>query len=100
MEVAPPPKNIELSLKDKTNTNCLKNQLNILMQICPVVERALCVVHGEDRQSYTPYNVVTNNCEHFASWCRSGFSISSQVAKRTEQLFKLGMVAGAAILPR
>eukprot|EP00092_Neocalanus_flemingeri_P018449 GFUD01019968.1.p1 GENE.GFUD01019968.1~~GFUD01019968.1.p1 ORF type:complete len:278 (+),score=71.95 GFUD01019968.1:69-902(+) len=65
-----------------------------------IVERALCVVHGEDRQSYTPYNVLTNNCEHFASWCRSGWSVSSQVARRTEQLVKLGMVAGAAVLPR
>jgi len=65
-----------------------------------VVERALCVVHGEDRQSYTPYNVVTNNCEHFASWCRSGWSVSGQVARRSEQLLKLGMVAGTAILPR
>jgi hypothetical protein len=44
-----------------------------------VVERALEVVHGEDRQAYTPYNVVTNNCEHFAHWCRNGWSISSQV---------------------
>eukprot|EP00092_Neocalanus_flemingeri_P030091 GFUD01032668.1.p1 GENE.GFUD01032668.1~~GFUD01032668.1.p1 ORF type:complete len:278 (-),score=77.25 GFUD01032668.1:266-1099(-) len=65
-----------------------------------IVERALCVVHGEDRQSYTPYNVLTNNCEHFVSWCRSGWSVSSQVARRTEQLVKLGMVAGAAVLPR
>ena len=44
-----------------------------------VVERALGVVHGEDRQAYTPYNVVTNNCEHFAHWCRHGWSISCQV---------------------
>lgn len=65
-----------------------------------VVERALCVVHGEDRQSYTPYNVLTNNCEHFASWCRSGWSASSQVARRTEQIIKLGMLAGAAVLPK
>jgi len=65
-----------------------------------VVQRALCVVHGEDRQSYTPYNVVTNNCEHFASWCRSGWSISGQVARRSNQVLKLGMLAGAAILPR
>jgi len=65
-----------------------------------VVERALGVVHGEERQAYTAYNVVTNNCEHFAHWCRHGWSISCQVAKKTEQLMKLGLVAGAAILPR
>lgn len=65
-----------------------------------ILERALCVVHGEDRQSYTPYNVLTNNCEHFASWCRNGWSVSGQVARRTGQVMKLGMVAGAAVLPR
>jgi len=65
-----------------------------------IVERAMSVVLGQDRQSYTPYNVVTNNCEHFACWCRSGWSVSSQVARRADQVLKLGMVAGAAILPR
>lgn len=35
-----------------------------------VVERALAVAHGESSLSYTAYNVVSNNCEHFASWCR------------------------------
>jgi len=65
-----------------------------------VVERALGVVHGEEAQAYTAYNVVTNNCEHFAHWCRHGWGISCQVARKTEQLMKLGLVAGAAILPR
>ena len=37
-----------------------------------VVERALAVAHGESSLSYTAYNVVSNNCEHFASWCRCG----------------------------
>lgn len=63
-----------------------------------VVERALGVVHGEDRQAYTPYNVVTNNCEHFVNWCRHGWAVSFQVARNTEKLMKLGVVAGAAIL--
>ena len=36
-----------------------------------VVKRALAVAHGESSLSYTAYNVVSNNCEHFASWCRS-----------------------------
>ena len=25
------------------------------------------------------YNLITNNCEHFAIWCRTGISSSSQV---------------------
>ena len=36
-----------------------------------MVKRALAVAHGESSLSYTAYNVVSNNCEHFASWCRS-----------------------------
>ena len=44
-----------------------------------VVERALSSVEGLDRGSAAGgggggggggYNVVTNNCEHFASWAR------------------------------
>jgi len=67
-----------------------------------IVERVLAVVHGEDRQAYTPYNVVTNNCEHFATWARNGWSISGQVARKSEQVLKLVpyLVAGFAILPR
>jgi len=67
-----------------------------------IVERVLGVVHGEDRQAYTAYNVVTNNCEHFATWARNGWSISGQVSRKSEQLVKLGgyLVAGVALLPR
>lgn len=65
-----------------------------------VVLRALSVVHGEERQAYTPYNVLTNNCEHFVSWCRNGWSISCQVARKTGQIVKLGMLVSAAAMPR
>ena len=30
-------------------------------------------------QAFTAYNVMTNNCEHFAHWCRHGLGISCQV---------------------
>ena len=65
-----------------------------------MVQRALAVAHGERVESYSAYNVFSNNCEHFASWARCGWSVSCQVAKRGEQLVKLAMVAGAAVLPR
>ena len=65
-----------------------------------MVQRALAVAHGERVESYSAYNVLSNNCEHFASWARCGWSVSCQVAKRGEQLVKLAMVAGAAVLPR
>ena len=47
------------------------------------------VVLGEDRQSYTPYNVVTNNCEHFASWARNGWALSAQVLAVSDTLLKV-----------
>ena len=65
-----------------------------------MVKRALAVAHGESSLSYTAYNVVSNNCEHFASWARCGWSVSCQVARRGEQVLKLAMLAGAAVLPR
>jgi hypothetical protein len=39
------------------------------------VQRALSRV-GEDR-----YRVITNNCEHFCTWCVDGESRSSQVER-------------------
>ena len=65
-----------------------------------MVQRALAVAHGEALESYSAYNVLSNNCEHFASWARCGWSISCQVARRGEQVLKLAMLAGAAVLPR
>ena len=46
---------------------------------CLVVERLMKVLEGEDSMSFTPYNVMTNNCEHFASWARNGWIYSHQV---------------------
>jgi len=65
-----------------------------------IVKRALSVANGENSLSFTAYNVVSNNCEHFASWCRSGWNISCQVAKRGEQVLKMAMMAGATLMPR
>ena len=31
------------------------------------------------------YNLITNNCEHFARWARSGVSVSEQVETRARQ---------------
>lgn len=39
------------------------------------VERAYSRIGEEE------YNLVTNNCEHFAIWCKTGLSESSQVKK-------------------
>lgn len=47
-----------------------------------IVERAFAFVHGQLPESVfarAGYNVMTNNCEHFATWVRNGWAISQQV---------------------
>jgi hypothetical protein len=65
-----------------------------------VVGRVMDVVNGEDRQAYTAYNVVTNNCEHFVSWARNSWALSNQVYSATEQILKVSMLAVSVLLPR
>jgi len=65
-----------------------------------VVERVMNVVTGGDRQAFTAYNVVTNNCEHFASWARNGWALSYQVKSATTKILALSIVAAGAVLPR
>ena len=56
----------------QTGAVFIKVGTTLMNVIISVVERALAVAHGESSLSYTAYNVVSNNCEHFASWCRCG----------------------------
>lgn len=37
------------------------------------------VARARSRLGEQKYNLVTNNCEHFASWCKTGVSQSNQV---------------------
>lgn len=39
------------------------------------------VARAKSRVGETEYNLITNNCEHFAMWCKTGVSESSQVKK-------------------
>jgi len=56
-----------------------------------VVERAI------GRVGEAGYDVVFNNCEHFATWCKTGRSESRQVG-RVKQAAVLGLAAGATAL--
>lgn len=47
-----------------------------------VVRRALSRL-GEEK-----YNLVTNNCEHFATWCRTGRIESGQVSGAVRTIFR------------
>jgi len=42
-----------------------------------VISRALSVVNGD--VPWDEYDLVTNNCEHFACWCKTGQKTSKQV---------------------
>ncbi|MEM1367923.1 MAG: lecithin retinol acyltransferase family protein [Cyanobacteria bacterium P01_H01_bin.15] len=37
------------------------------------------IARAESRLGEEKYNLLFNNCEHFATWCKTGFSRSSQV---------------------
>eukprot|EP00667_Euglena_gracilis_P016336 EG_transcript_17074 len=47
-----------------------------------VVQRALEKLESQD---WPPYSIVTNNCEHFAVWCKTGERYSCQVARVSEK---------------
>lgn len=57
-----------------------------------IVARAYSRLRGNGSTSYdrTAYNLLTNNCEHFANWCRSGNHVSPQLADRLPITAKLG----------
>jgi hypothetical protein len=44
------------------------------------------VERARSRVGENSYNLVTNNCEHFAIWCKTGISESHQVNKVLESL--------------
>ena len=44
------------------------------------------------------YNLVTNNCEHFAIWCKTGLQESSQVNQVLDSIEKLGSLIPSPIL--
>ena len=45
---------------------------------------------AKERLGEEKYNLVTNNCEHFAMWCRTGESVSGQV----KQIVRFAVVSG------
>lgn len=62
-----------------------KEEEYILFSPEETVERARA------RLGESNYNVLTNNCEHFALWCKTNISESWQIKNFIEQLCKLPM---------
>ena len=54
------------------------------------------VRRAESRLGETGFNLGLNNCEHFASWCKTGISSSRQI----ETVWKLTLNPGAYLLHR
>ena len=45
---------------------------------------------AKERLGEEKYNLVTNNCEHFAMWCKTGEAVSGQV----KQIVRFAVVSG------
>jgi hypothetical protein len=56
------------------------------------------VLRARSRLGEEDYNLLFNNCEHFALWCKTGKSKSIQVEKAFTAAVVLGTVAIAALI--
>lgn len=58
------------------------------------VERAKSVIGANEHNFKTKYNLIFNNCEHFAIWCKTGVATSYQVESVIESVLKtdLGVI--------
>ena len=56
------------------------------------------VRRARSRLGEESYNLVFNNCEHFALWCKTGKSRSIQVEKAVTTAVVLGAIAVAALV--
>ncbi len=66
-----------------------------------IVQRCLDLVYGQQSTNrFTPYNLLTNNCEHFATWARNGWAVSRQVMRIGTKVAAVGAVAATALMHR
>ena len=56
------------------------------------------VNRARSRLGEESYNLIFNNCEHFALWCKTGKSKSIQVEKAVTAAVVLGTIAIAALI--
>ncbi len=65
-----------------------------------VVDRAMHSVGNPTGLQRLPYNVLTNNCEHFATYVRNGWGVSAQVGRVLRKVGRAAAVVGVALVPR
>ena len=60
--------------------------LQIALDAKPAYSEREIVQRARSRLGEKGYNIVTNNCEHFARWCVTGKSVSTQVENVRKQI--------------
>jgi hypothetical protein len=58
------------------------HQVRVVDQLKPQYPPEEIVQRARSRLGENDYRLLTNNCEHFCNWCRSGVSRSEQVERR------------------
>ena len=58
----------------------------------------IVVRRAESRLNESSYDLLDNNCEHFARWCKTGWHESRQVRRVLRVVKVLGVVAGGVAM--
>jgi hypothetical protein len=89
--------NLDVFLGNKNRDGSVKNlqilgiaDISVVASDSPkdVIQRAEDYYEG--RKSFGGYNLVFNNCEHFATWCQTGVAQSKQVLDVAENTKHVG----------
>ena len=67
---------------------------------CTKSMRKQCVKRAKSALGERKYNLISHNCEHFARWCRTGMSSSTQVAEVEGSLLRFALKVGTDMLCR
>ena len=93
-------------VKNSSNGKLYRIEYQITDQTIPlysnneVVEHAKLSLRGWNNANRS-YNLLTNNCEHFATWCKCGMHVSLQVEALTKAFVATSLfaVASPILLP-
>jgi hypothetical protein len=77
-------------------TFCRGNRFEVVSS-CPPEEAECIITRAESRLGEAAYDLVRNNCEHFATWCASGEPASHQVRRVINTLATAAAVSFVAM---
>jgi len=63
-----------------------------------LAQRAAAVDRAASRIGERSYNLILNNCEHFANWCATGVAISHQVVEVVKTFLQMAFAALVSLL--